>query len=155
MKVCKRCRQERPLGEFYKHKGTRDGRLSFCKECKRAEQRRRYDENMQDPEWVAKERERTRERNLRLGYWEKYKRNRTREQQDKVNEHRYRFRRRNPDKARAHNRVSKALRTGKLQKKPCDVCGATKVEAHHEDYTKPLEVIWLCRKHHAEIHRLD
>ena len=41
---------------------------------------------------------------------------------------------------------------GKLLKKPCVICGKTKVEMHHNDYNKPLEVIWYCRKHHLEEH---
>ena len=40
-----------------------------------------------------------------------------------------------------------------MVKKPCEICGATKVDAHHDDYTKPSEVRWLCRKHHNEHHR--
>ena len=39
-----------------------------------------------------------------------------------------------------------------LERKPCEVCGAEKVEAHHEDYYKPLDVNWLCKRHHAERH---
>lgn len=42
--------------------------------------------------------------------------------------------------------------TRALEKKPCEVCGGTKVEAHHDDYDKPLEVRWLCKKHHSEVH---
>ena len=45
-------------------------------------------------------------------------------------------------------KVSYAVRTGKIKKLPCKVCGYEIVEAHHEDYSKPLEVIWLCREHH-------
>ena len=44
------------------------------------------------------------------------------------------------------------LRRGKVVKSGCAICGDLKVEAHHEDYDKPLEVIWLCRKHHTELH---
>ena len=32
------------------------------------------------------------------------------------------------------------------------MCGASKVESHHEDYMKPLEVKWLCRAHHRALH---
>jgi hypothetical protein len=48
----------------------------------------------------------------------------------------------------------KALETGELKRTPCEVCGTNKrIEAHHTDYTKHLEVRWLCIKHHRELHR--
>jgi hypothetical protein len=46
------------------------------------------------------------------------------------------------------------IKKGLLVRLPCEVCKTNeKVEAHHDDYTKPLEVRWLCRKHHQEHHR--
>jgi len=50
-------------------------------------------------------------------------------------------------KASVRKKVYTALRNGKLVKQPCH-CGNVKVEAHHEDYSKPLEVKWLCKQHH-------
>ncbi len=45
------------------------------------------------------------------------------------------------------------IKKGILIKGNCKVCGKNEnVEAHHEDYGKPLEVIWLCRIHHRELH---
>ena len=36
----------------------------------------------------------------------------------------------------------------------CSVFGCNEIgERHHPDYSKPLEIIWLCRKHHKELHR--
>lgn len=46
-----------------------------------------------------------------------------------------------------------AMRVGRLQKQPCEVCGAARAEAHHDDYSKPLDVRWLCRTHHSAAHR--
>lgn len=46
-----------------------------------------------------------------------------------------------------------AIKKGIITKTPCEICGAIEVEAHHSDYTKPLEVIFLCRKHHREWHK--
>lgn len=43
-------------------------------------------------------------------------------------------------------------RRGKLTPKPC-WCGSRKVQMHHADYSKPLAVVWLCRKHHLDLHR--
>lgn len=45
------------------------------------------------------------------------------------------------------------LQRGKIKKQPCEICGSSIAEAHHDDYNKPLEVRWLCKKHHAEWHR--
>jgi DNA-directed RNA polymerase subunit RPC12/RpoP len=53
--------------------------------------------------------------------------------------------------AKAHGIVSAAVRSGELLPQPCEVCGET-AEAHHEDYEKPLEVNWLCKKHHRARH---
>ena len=53
----------------------------------------------------------------------------------------------------AHVYVGTALKRGKLQRKPCEVCGDTKVEGHHDDYDKRLEVRWLCHAHHLVHHR--
>lgn len=44
------------------------------------------------------------------------------------------------------------VKRGKIVKKPCQVCQSPDSEAHHADYTKPLEVVWLCRDHHLELH---
>ena len=49
--------------------------------------------------------------------------------------------------------VQKSLRNGKIKRKPCEICGERKSFAHHEDYSKPLEVLWLCSKHHRQKHR--
>jgi len=59
------------------------------------------------------------------------------------------WRERNPDKIKAQRTVFVNLRNGKLKKAKC-LCGKRKVEAHHEDYFKPLDVIWLCKGCHIE-----
>ncbi len=58
-----------------------------------------------------------------------------------------RYQLRNPDKSIARRKARKTL----LGKHKCEKCGK-KAEMHHPDYSKPLDVIWLCRKHHLEIH---
>lgn len=63
------------------------------------------------------------------------------------------YRDNNPEKVKAHNILNKAVATGLVKKCPCRECGAkTKVHGHHPDYTKPLEVIWLCAPHHKAEH---
>ncbi len=53
---------------------------------------------------------------------------------------------------KAHKAVSKALLSGKLDAQPCCICGKLKVQPHHEDYTKPLDIVWLCPRHHQWRH---
>jgi hypothetical protein len=57
-----------------------------------------------------------------------------------------------PEKNRARWMVGKALQSGTLIKQPC-ACGATQhVHAHHADYSKPLDVEWLCDRCHRTRH---
>lgn len=64
-----------------------------------------------------------------------------------------RFEAKYPEKARAQTLLRQAVRCGKVQREPCSVCGSTeRVHGHHEDYSKPLEVEWLCGKHHRMRH---
>ncbi len=54
----------------------------------------------------------------------------------------------------ARSTTNNAIASGILFRKPCEVCGINmNVEAHHDDYTQPLNVKWLCIKHHKELHR--
>jgi hypothetical protein len=55
----------------------------------------------------------------------------------------------------AHNKVARALRNGDLiRPATCERCPATdRIQAHHDDHTKPLDVMWLCPVCHAARHR--
>jgi hypothetical protein len=71
-------------------------------------------------------------------------------------QHQRDYRARNRQKYLARSAVANALRDGRLMRGPCEQEGrgcAGPVQAHHEDYSKPLEVRWLCREHHHEEHR--
>jgi ribosomal protein S27AE len=59
----------------------------------------------------------------------------------------------NADIGPARNAVARAILAGKLVRQPCSRCGALSVDAHHEDYSKPLDVVWLCRKCHTLRHQ--
>lgn len=52
----------------------------------------------------------------------------------------------------ARAKFGAAVRSGSIKRKPCAVCDDPKSEGHHFDYRRPLEVIWLCKKHHGAVH---
>lgn len=54
----------------------------------------------------------------------------------------------NHDKYLCRDRFKKAVAKGWMTRKPCSVCGEPKAQGHHEDYSKPYEVIWFCDYHH-------
>lgn len=57
-----------------------------------------------------------------------------------------------PEKVKARRILNSAVRNGSVTRKPCEVCGSPDTDAHHADYSKPLEVEWLCRPHHSLRH---
>lgn len=121
-----------------------DGHLNKCKDCtkKDSEDRRKIKEK--DIEWVLIERKRHREKSRKYrenGFYKNYKKS----------EYIEKWLSENPEKRKAHNEVKNALRSGKIHRHPCCICG-NKAQAHHEDYSKPLDIIWLCHKHHGERH---
>jgi len=71
---------------------------------------------------------------------------------ERYNQKQYAHMRKFPERTKARGVVRHAIQSGALVKKPCEECGEIKVHAHHEDYSQPLLVNWLCIKHHEEIH---
>lgn len=59
---------------------------------------------------------------------------------------------RNPKARWAHVCLASAIRRGLVEREPCEVCGAEPADGHHDDYDRPADVRWLCRKHHREHH---
>ena len=55
-------------------------------------------------------------------------------------------------KRKARIEVANAVKTGKLVRQDCMLCGDPKTYGHHLDYDYPLAVVWLCRKHHEGVH---
>ncbi|WDA36430.1 hypothetical protein [Sphingobium sp. YC-XJ3] len=64
------------------------------------------------------------------------------------------YRERNPAKRIAHQAVQTAVRNGTLIRQLCSECGADNAHAHHDDYSRPLDVIWLCHEHHMQRHAM-
>jgi hypothetical protein len=60
---------------------------------------------------------------------------------------------REPTKESARNAVRYALRTGKINREPCFVCGEVG-QAHHSSYAQDMKLVvtWLCQPHHNQLH---
>ena len=57
-----------------------------------------------------------------------------------------------PNKSSARGLVGYHKRAGNIKMLPCEVCRYGITQAHHTDYSRPLEVMWLCRTHHQQWH---
>lgn len=140
-KQCTKCGAVRDGSEFY-------SRGAQCKVCIRAAvNARRLLLEATNPEWVEREAARHREKSRRYRHNGRVHNDKTR-----VLEAKRRWYAENRFKKKANSAVRKAIKAGTITPQPCEVCGAQKVDAHHEDYSKPLDVHWLCRRHHAERH---
>ena len=81
----------------------------------------------------------------------------TEKNREKVHETKRQWREKSADKIAAHRKARYALRKGRLVKGACarveeGACRG-RIEMHHEDYEQPLDVTWLCSKHHGETRR--
>lgn len=56
-------------------------------------------------------------------------------------------------KVKARRLLSYYVQVGKIERKPCFFCGNLKVEGHHDDHSKPLEVLWVCSQCHNSLER--
>lgn len=154
-KICFVCKKEKPLEEFYKHKAMSSGYLNKCKECTREYMNKHRLENLERIREYDRNRPNKAERTQKLKDYKERMRRENPEKYDKIyHEARKRYRAKYNEKARATDKVHYAVKHNKIQKpNVCSRCNKTCTpQAHHYDYTKPLDVIWLCEKCHAEIH---
>src|SRR5208283_2042787 len=133
-----KCKLPKPLTEFHKCCSSYDGLQKYCKECK-------SNVNIEYMKTeVGKE--------VKSKSDKKYKKSELGKKS--IDKDRKRYRQIYPNKYKAHMIVGTALRNGTLIRKSCEISSCTgKAEAHHDDYSKPLDVRWLCRKDHRQWHK--
>lgn len=138
-KQCKKCLKTRLIDDFYKHSMMADGHISKCKECTKADV--------------------TENRNRNLDYYQNYDRKRYdsggkrgESSKEAISRARERWVSSHQLERKVHYTVGNAIRDGRLiRPSSCSECGTKgRVDAHHEDYSKPFDVTWLCRKCHAQ-----
>jgi len=140
-KTCTACHLEKETSNFYKHPSTADRLFPKCIECCSAYSKARQ----KLPSVIKSHREAERRRHQIVNHTEKYRiANNLRKKRSYY---------RNPQKQKARVILYRAIRDNLIQRRPCEECGSTiRIEAHHADYSKPLEVEWLCGQHHRMRH---
>jgi hypothetical protein len=125
-----------------------DGYLSFCKDCVKARIGVHREANLDRIKAFDKGRA-----NLphRIAAREAYAKSGA----PAINRGKKAWIQRNPTKRTAHNILWRAIRKGEIMKPDaCSKCGReVRIEGHHPDYSKPLEVIWLCHRCHIKEHK--
>ena len=151
MKTCSGCNVEKRFSDFYKNAQLSDGHFSKCKECTKrdarnnraakAEYYRDYDKRRfkEDPRVLA--------RRKRYAASPEGKVAGSRAKKSWCD--------RNTIKRAAHILTGNAVRDGRILKLDnCSECGASgRIHGHHDDYSKPLDVRWLCAKCHSQWHK--
>lgn len=135
MKKCSSCGIEKAETEFQRRTQSPDFLTASCKACLKARDRARY----------------IKERDKRAEWMKRYAKGKGKAITAAAKK-RWVNKPENHVKRACHVIAGNAIRTGLLVKGPCEVCGSSLVHAHHDDYSKPLEVRWLCPVHHKEHH---
>jgi hypothetical protein len=170
VKVCSRCGDKKPHSEFFAQKRRSDGKHPWCKGCCRERNRERKDEiNTKVRERWRSDQE-FRERRCRDGSeWRQrnlphkraYERKRRKENPEEYKARAEAYRTQNTERTRMSGRgiarVQYAIKKGWLTRpSTCEWCGTEgKIEAAHRDYSKPLDVTWLCRSCHTKWDHYD
>lgn len=150
-KKCFKCEKEKPLSEFYKHKGMADGHLNKCKSCTRSDVKAHRERNVDHVRQYERGRNKLPHRaEARRKY---SKTDAGKESKAKRNA---RYRDRHPERIKARTAVRGAIRDGRLiRPSACECCGEPCApHAHHWSYKEDnwLDVEWLCVPCHIDIH---
>lgn len=147
MKKCFKCGVEKPPSEFYKHSGMADGHVNKCKQCNKNDVKANRAAKSDHYRQYDHQRNKLPHRKEARKEYRRTQSGRTSEATSCAN---WRFN--NPKKRRVHTMTRKAIKSGRIVKQCCEVCGKNYVHAHHDDYDKPFEVRFLCPSHHREWH---
>ena len=144
MKTCTKCGETKDQSEFAKS-------YNCCRSCRSAYNKEHYQKNR--ARMLARSRKYYYEHQEEAAA---YMKEHGRTEQGKLNKivNRERYRLRYPERARASQKVCRAVQAGVLTKPTrCTECPSTKqIEAHHDDYSQPLAVRWLCHTCHQRLH---
>lgn len=147
---CSRCKEVKETKYFDVDNRSPYGFMSACKKCISRYQKERYAKKPKEiknesQKYYYKNRDKVISRTKSYSKTEKGK--------EVIKGTNKRMREKYPEKYKARELFRRAVQSGLIKRLPCSVCGDLKSQGHHEDYSKPYDVIWLCIKHHFERHR--
>ena len=131
MKKCKKCLQNKKEENFYFNK-THNAYFNVCKEC--------YKNDTHNYKIKNKKRDKITKKI--------YRKNHLKE----AVVHIKKWKKKYPEKQKAQEIISQMIKKGKIKRGECSICGKNKAEAHHPDYSKPRDIVWLCKLHHTKEH---
>ena len=152
-KKCTKCDETKTLDCFHKNKSTKDGLAGYCKLCRKPYSHTEKSKSCQK-EYRASEKGKAYQKNYYYSGVGKTRQQLYRDSErgkatKKAYKHLY------PQKITAQNGLNYAVAVGRIIKpNDCADCGSisNKLDGHHKDYAKPLEVRWLCRQCHRVEH---
>lgn len=154
VKTCPKCLLSKHESDFGRQRSRKDGLQAWCRKCRASwtasEAGRRSLVKAQRKYRSTEAGRETRRASSMRGYKKCMATEAGRKMRSATQA---RHNARHPDRHRARRLLNHAVARENIFRQPCEVCGAKKVEAHHSDYSKPLDVRWLCRMHHREHHR--
>ena len=130
--------------------------MPACKKCNRTDPESFYPYQQNECKTCTRNRVKA-NRQERIDYYREFDRNRSNDPSRKIAFSAKTKRLRSTVKGmqHAHNAVNRAIKTGELTRpSTCSRCPADKnIQAHHDDHTRPLDVMWLCPVCHAARHK--
>lgn len=139
MKTCCVCQKEKQDADYYEVRKGSGKTMAACKLCIN-DRNKRYRHGAGKEKTLAHDRERDKQPE-RSQAWSERRRVRNEK---------------HPERVKAKNDLHNAVRSGRVV--PWPVCAMPecdqKPEAHHPDYSRPLDVVWLCHSHHMMVHNM-
>ena len=137
MILCSMCKKTLPFSEYHRDRSCRRGWKYKCKRCSVLWRRNHWNvnpdvrqEHIRQGSVRAKTKSGKQSHILSVEKWKDA----------------------NKIATKAQRALRSAIKRGNIVRQPCEVCGEVKSHGHHDDYSKPFAVIWLCSRHHKARH---
>ena len=163
MKQCKSCLKFSNYNNFYNSLRAKDGKQSYCKKCIKEKIKKTANKQGRSKyykEYYKKNKEKIKEyhqkyyKENKFIYLERDKKNKQKEKYKKwKREYDKKYRIKNKNKVEARDKIRKLVKSGKIERIPCQICKNVKTEFHHPNYNYPFLVIHLCDACHKKAHK--